>query len=346
LCYNLFYVQRIEWRERMSRPSGSTKRAALIALLLLVGTALVTSVIAQETPHPLQGDTSYTVQQGDILDLIGAFYDVQVDCLIEQNGLASSGVIFAGDQLIISPSCPPYDGSSDVVYPRTFEGQGGGGEFFVYVRPGDTLDVIGQRLDVSVAAVMDANGLSDSSILRSGDSLIIPAGAPPYGFYPALIGLPEGQGGGGDPNDVIYVLQPRDILDLIAAYYNVDLRCLLDANQITNPNTVRPGLTILIPGNCPAYSGMSSSRPDLIGGLQLTIETFPEAQTAPTQAATQVAPPTQQILPSPTQEIFQATATNTLIPTQAFTSTPLPVTRGPTRTPTPQQPAATEEAVG
>lgn len=331
----------------MSRPSGSTKRAALFALLLLVATALVTSVIAQETPttsQPLQGDTSYTVQQGDILDLIGAFYDVQVACLIEQNGLASSGVIFAGDQLIVSESCPPYDGASDVVNPRSFEGQGGGGEYFIYIRPGDTLDVIGQRLNVSVAAVMDANGLNQGSILRSGDTLIIPAGVPPYGFYPALTGLPEGQGGGGDPNDVIYVLQPRDILDLLAAYYNVDLGCLLNANQITNANRVQPGLTILIPGNCPAYSGMSSSRPDLIGGLQLTIQTFPEAQTAPTQ----VVPPTQQVLPSPTQEIFPPTPapTNTLIPTQAFTSTPLPVTRGPTRTPTPQQPAATEEAVG
>lgn len=335
----------------MSRPSGSTKRAALIAMLLLVGTALVTSVIAQETPHPLQGDTTYTVQQGDILDLIGAFYDVQVACLIEQNGLPRSGVIFAGDQLVISPSCPPYDGASEVVNPRSFEGQGGGSEFFIYVRPGDTLDVIGQRLDVSVAAIMAANDLNESSILRSGDTLIIPEGAPPYGFYPPLTGLPEGQGGGGDPNDVIYVLQPRDILDLIAAYFNVDLDCLLEANQITNPNSVQPGLTILIPGNCPAYSGMSSSRPDLIRGLQLTIETFPESQTAPTsqaptQVPTQVAPPTQQILPSPTQEIFQVPPTATLTPTPPVTSTPLPVTRGPTRTPTPQQPAATEEAVG
>jgi LysM repeat protein len=330
----------------MSRPSASTKRAALLALLLLVVTALVTSVIAQETPttsQPLQEDTSYTVEYGDILDLIGAFYDVQVACLIEMNGLSNSGTIFAGDQLIISPSCPPYDGASDVVNPRTFDGQGGGGDAFIYIRPGDTLDVIGQRLNVSVAALRVANGLTDASILRSGDSLIIPADAPPYGFFPALSGLPEGQGGGGDPNDVIYVLQPRDILDLIAAYYNVDLQCLLESNEITNPNRVQPGLTILIPGACPSYTGMSSSRPDLIRGLDLNIQTFPEAQSAPTE----VIQPTQTvILPTPTQEIFQATPTNTLIPTQAFTSTPLPVTRGPTRTPTPAQPAATEEAVG
>jgi hypothetical protein len=60
----------------------------------------------------LQGDTTYTVQYGDILDLIGAFYDVQVACLIETNGLPSSGTIFAGDQLLVSESCPPYDGAS------------------------------------------------------------------------------------------------------------------------------------------------------------------------------------------------------------------------------------------
>jgi LysM repeat protein len=342
LCYNHFYVQRIEWRERMSRPSASTKRAALLALLLLAVTALVTSVIAQETSQPLQGDTSYTVQQGDILDLIGAFYDVQVACLIEQNGLSSSGAIFPGDQLIVSESCPPYDGASDVVNPRSFEGQGGGGDKFVYIRPGDTLDTIGQQNNVSVVSLMVANELHQGSRLHSGDTLIIPADAPPYGFYPALSGLPEGQGGAGDPNDVIYVIQPRDILDLIAAYYNVELQCLLNSNQITNPITIQPGMTILVPGNCPPYNGMSSSRPDLIRGLQLTIQTFPADTALPTEAAL----PTQPALPTPTQEIFQATPTNTLIPTQAFTSTPVPVTRGPTRTPTPQQPAETQEAVG
>uniref|UniRef100_UPI0037701BB8 LysM peptidoglycan-binding domain-containing protein n=1 Tax=Pseudomonas syringae group genomosp. 7 TaxID=251699 RepID=UPI0037701BB8 len=42
---------------------------------------------------------------------------------------------------------------------------------------GDTLWDLAQRYDVSVAELMDANGVSAASVLRPGQGLTIPGGA-------------------------------------------------------------------------------------------------------------------------------------------------------------------------
>jgi len=52
----------------------------------------------------------YTVRVGDVLDLIGARFNVSAFCLAEVNNLENPGRIFPGDEIVIDASCPPYDG--------------------------------------------------------------------------------------------------------------------------------------------------------------------------------------------------------------------------------------------
>src|SRR5690606_31428102 len=74
---------------------------------------------------------------------------------------------------------------------------GGGAEGELYiVQPGDTLDTIGQELDVSVISLRIANELEDDAVLLIGQTLVIPEGAPPYGVFPAL-DTPAGAGTDG-----------------------------------------------------------------------------------------------------------------------------------------------------
>lgn len=240
--------------------------------------ALAFSAFAQDDQP-----SSYTVERGDILDSIAARFDVQTACLAAANDLGAGNKIKPGQQLTIDYSCPRYDGLDFVTNPREDAGggansgneelgQGGGApepgtnDTTYTVERGDTLDTIGQELNISSVAIAVANDIGPRDILKIGQELIIPADAPAYGQFPALT-VPQnlnstdqelGQGGGGvsaGPGDTLYVVQPLDILDRIASANNVQALCLSDANSLTNPSRIFPGQTLVIPSSCPPYDG-------------------------------------------------------------------------------------------
>jgi peptidoglycan-N-acetylglucosamine deacetylase len=239
--------------------------AVLLVGLLSMGIALTA---AQDEPAALEGQIVYTVQIADTLDRIGALYDVKVECIAELNEFSNvNQTIFPGDELVLSDECPRYGGELAVTSPRPDapaafglqappDGQGGGSDQVWVVAIGDTLDEIGQTLDVSVIALAQANNLDNINDLDVGQEIIIPANAVGYGLFPALTEPPgNGQGGGGGGE--IYVVQPRDTLDVIGATVNATVACIAEANEITNVARITPGQALLIPSGCPAYDGFS-----------------------------------------------------------------------------------------
>jgi LysM repeat protein len=142
-------------------------------------------------------------------------------------------------------------------------GAGGGGdpvgEFYV-MAINDTLDEIAQEKNVSLQAILIANNITDPTSLVAGTSILIPAGAPEYGVYPAInpdgtlnLGGTLGAGGGGDLVGENYVMQPRDTLDEIAQEKNVSLEAILIANNLEKDAVLPPGTVILIPADAPPY---------------------------------------------------------------------------------------------
>jgi LysM repeat protein len=129
------------------------------------------------------------------------------------------------------------------------------------VRPGDTLFGIAVRFNVSVAAIMAANGLSNANLIFSGQQLRIPTGPGPV---PVPTNPPPSSGG-------TYIVQPGDWLSKIAARFGVSVSAIMAANGITNPNRIFVGQRLIIPG---------------AGGPPAPVPT-----TAPTTAPTQAPPP-------------------------------------------------------
>ncbi|NWG16468.1 MAG: LysM peptidoglycan-binding domain-containing protein [Chloroflexi bacterium] len=229
------------------------------------------------------GTNTYTVETGDVLDLIAAAFDVDTACLAETNDLSNPNELTAGQVLLISFDCPRYSGYAFVANPRDGgeqdePGQGGGGDEGVQPGPGDetytvergdTLDTIGQALNISVISLQAANGLADPNQLMAGDVLIIPADAPAYGQYPPLVNplaaaganmdVELGQGGGAPagPGDELYVVQPRDVLDLIGASFDKQAACIAEYNNLADANLLYAGLTLVIPVSCPPYDGLA-----------------------------------------------------------------------------------------
>ena len=52
-----------------------------------------------------------------------------------------------------------------------------------------------------------------------------------------------------------YTVQPRDTLDQIAAFYDVQTACLAQSNNLAKPSELKVGDVINIDLSCPRYDG-------------------------------------------------------------------------------------------
>ena len=102
----------------------------------------------------------------------------------------------------------------------------------VTVEAGDSLSVIAVQHGTTVAALMAANGISDPDRVYMGQRLVIPG----VGATPTT--LPT----------MVVVVQRGDSLSAIAVEYGVSLPALIEANNITDPDTVHVGQELLVPG--------------------------------------------------------------------------------------------------
>jgi LysM repeat protein len=108
------------------------------------------------------------------------------------------------------------------------------------VQPGENLFRIGLQYGLTVAALMQANGLYSPNVVYAGQTLCIPGSVPPPNPSP-------------NPNPrtpkcgFYYTVQWGDTLSGIAARYGVALTTIMRANNIYNANYVYAGMIILIP---------------------------------------------------------------------------------------------------
>ncbi len=106
------------------------------------------------------------------------------------------------------------------------------------VRRGDSLSAIARRLDVTLEALLSANGLTIRSVIQPGDELVVPT--------PHLTSRPT-------PNDAsdAYVVKKGDTMIGIAKRAGTDVRSLRILNGFSATTVIHPGQTIRVP-NPPA----------------------------------------------------------------------------------------------
>jgi LysM repeat protein len=132
-----------------------------------------------------------------------------------------------------TPTAPPTETSTPVV--TTY-----------IVRAGDTLSVVAGQFGVTVQEIMAANNLADPMI-QVGQELLIPVEvAGPEATQeaaqtPGTEETPAAQ-------STTYVVQGGDVLTQIAERFNVSLTALMEANGISNPDELRVGQELIIPG--------------------------------------------------------------------------------------------------
>ncbi len=218
------------WRARFDRlpPLG---RAALLcgSAALVVGAA----------------SADWTVERGDTLYHVSRETGVSVQALVDANDIADRDLILVGQKLTIpkgsSRASTRRSTTSDDSAPRSTSttsststaSSGSGSRASTVVRAGDSVASLSRRLDVSQSQFMAANGFTSSGQVLVGARVRASAGATP----------------GARTEPVTHTVRTGDTLQEIADDYGQSYRSLARANGIDDPNLIRLGQRLTIPGS-------------------------------------------------------------------------------------------------
>lgn len=204
----------------------------------------------------------HVVQPGEILSRISQRYGVSVANIVAVNNLLNADSIYAGQRLAIPgagapANNPPPAAETPVTSTHT-------------VQPGETLGLIATRYGVSIAALVQANNISNPSLLYSGQQLVIPGGGTNSG--PATQPPPTPSNPGS------HVVQRGETLFRIAVHYGITVDALRAANGISG-NTIYTGQTLTIPGGtggpvpAPAPDPVANApQPTISSGKQIIVK--------------------------------------------------------------------------
>ncbi len=157
---------------------------ALISVIALLGGTHLSPAKA------LQGETTYVVQPGDTLFRIGLRYGLTTFQLASYNGIANPNLIFVGEVIriptggVVNPPLPTVAPPPGATLPPPTTGS------TYVVQSGDSLYRIAQRFGVSIAAIIQANGIVNPNLIFVGQVLRIPGGTGPIVVGPTIVPPP------------------------------------------------------------------------------------------------------------------------------------------------------------
>ncbi len=140
-----------------------------LAFVMLLGTqaALASSADQPSAAADQASGTIYVVRRGDSLSAIAARFGVSTSALARANGISNPNLIYAGQRLTI-----PGRGSASTTTAPAASAPASSGVYVV--RRGDSLGTIAARYGTSIAALAQANRISNPSIIYVGQRLVIP----------------------------------------------------------------------------------------------------------------------------------------------------------------------------
>ena len=203
-------------------------RALLVVITFLILSAAPSGLAYAAAPDAAEA-LVHVVAAGDTLANIAYKYGTTASALLQANNLEDANLIYIGQRIVI-PGRSSSGGSTGGTTPAPAT--------TYTVKYGDTLNSIARSFGVSLQAIMQANNITEPSIIRVGQVLRLPANSQPS----------QGGGGGTTTGTVRYTVQYGDTLNLIAARYGVSIQAIAQASNLANINMLRVGQVLTIPG--------------------------------------------------------------------------------------------------
>ncbi len=195
--------------------------------LVLLG-ALLAQVSLTVVPAYAQATTVHVVQRGETLYGIARRYGVPVGAICAANSIANPRLIYAGQRLVIpiagGAPAPPSGSTAAATH---------------VVQPGENLYRIALRYGTTIPVLASANGISEPTQIRVGQTLVIPGGS----SAPPVPGSPPPAAG------QTHTVRRGETLSAIARRYGASVWVLARANSLANPGLIVPGQVLVIPGS-------------------------------------------------------------------------------------------------
>lgn len=132
---------------------------------------------AAPAPAPASS-TTHVIKAGDTIGKVAAMYGVSTPAMLAANGLGWSSVIYPGRVLSIPGTSAPAAVTQVPIVPAVSITPITANPGTHVIAAGETLSTIATKYSVSIQAILNANGLTWSSIIYGGRSLVIPGTAP------------------------------------------------------------------------------------------------------------------------------------------------------------------------
>ena len=127
-----------------------------------------------------------------------------------------------------------------------------GGQYTV--QAGDTLYSIARRAGVSLNTLLSINGLSQSSVIRPGQTLSVSGNA-----SQATATQVSYQSAGTSTSNGTYTVKAGDTLYRIAYNHGISLTTLLSINGLSETSTIRPGQQLVVSGSAKATTSTTKA---------------------------------------------------------------------------------------
>jgi spore germination protein len=232
--------------------------------LLLIPLESIPTPSPSPTPEPMPTIT-YTVQPGDTLYKIAQKFGTSVNTLSKLNNIQDPDLIYPGQTLLIpaptptpspTPTPTPIPSPSPTPTPTPTPSPSPSPTpiptINYTVLPGDTLFKIAQKFNTTVGTLVSLNNITDPNLIIAGQVLLVPAPTPTPTPSPTIT----------------YTVKSGDTLFQIAREYGTTVDVLTKLNNITDPNLIYPGQTILIPRPTPESLWYYTNSPNAQTSLQ------------------------------------------------------------------------------
>lgn len=194
----------------------------------------------------LAGSGTHVVRSGETLSDIAADHGTTVRALVAANGIKNPNLVVAGRSLEI-----PSGGS-------TGGGAATGTGTTYVVENGDTLGAIARKFGTTVRSLVEANGITNPNLIRTGKKLTITAStAPGPAAQPARSG---GVSSGAQLPGQRHLVQPGDTIGGIARRYGISQADFVRWNGLQEGRIYATTRLVLFdPGTLPGTAAVSKS---------------------------------------------------------------------------------------
>ena len=212
-------------------------------ILRVAGGETISTVVKTTATTSRTSGGNYLVQPGDTLYSIARRSGMSLNSLLTLNGLSQSSVIYPGQSLTISQSDSHVATKSSYTAKPLASGVSTSGTYTV--QAGDTLYGIARRSGMSLNTLLSLNGLSQSSVIRPGQTLKL------SGASNATVASPVSYKSTASSASTsgTYTVKAGDTLYRIAYNHGISLTTLLSINGLSETSTILPGQQLVVSGS-------------------------------------------------------------------------------------------------